>query len=48
MGDNVTEIAALLCDAVQTDGAHHKQWFLEQIAAKLGIELPEHDEGISP
>ncbi len=39
-------VRVLLGDAVCTDGAHHKQWYLERIASELGIELPEHDEGI--
>jgi hypothetical protein len=40
------EIADLVCEGVQTDGGHHKQWYLEQVAEKLGIELEEHEEGI--
>lgn len=47
-GESVRE---LLHDAVQTDGDHHKQWYLEQIAERLGISLPsleERDEGIAP
>lgn len=39
---------SLLQEAVQTDGGHHKQWYLEEIAKILGIILPEHDEGIAP
>lgn len=45
-GAKQADLANLLQEAVQTDGAHHKQWYLEQIAGRLGIELPEHDEGI--
>lgn len=41
-------IKELLEDAVCTDGAHHKQWYLEQIAEALNIDLPEHEEGIAP
>lgn len=41
-------VAELLAGAVTTDGAHHKQWYLERIAERLGISLPEHDEGIAP
>jgi hypothetical protein len=40
------EVTELIIDAVNIDGAHHKQWYLEQIAVKLGIELPEHEKGI--
>ncbi len=39
-------VRVLLEDAVCTDGAGHKQWYLERIAKELGIELPEHDEGV--
>jgi hypothetical protein len=42
------ELLHLLDDAVLTDGAHHKQWYLEQIAALLGVTLPDHDPGIAP
>jgi hypothetical protein len=38
----------LLILAVQTDGAHHKQWALERIALLFGIVLPEHEPGIAP
>jgi hypothetical protein len=34
--------------AVTTDGEHHKQWYLEEIAKVLAIELPEHEKGIPP
>ena len=44
--ENMTRIADLVRDAVITDGAHHKQWYLEQIAQRLELSLPEHDEGI--
>ena len=32
------------------DGGHHKQWYLEQIAARVGIEIPAEiqGEGIAP
>ena len=42
------EVTALLKEAVETDGGHRKQWFLEQIALKLNIDLPEHEKGIAP
>jgi hypothetical protein len=41
----------LVIDALYTDGGHHKQWYLEQIADALGIEHTiycGHDEGIAP
>ncbi len=34
---------------IYTDGEHHKQWALVQIAKLMGIEVPEEvDEGIAP
>ncbi len=47
-GLRVPRIVDALCDAVVTDGAHHKQWYLEQIAEIMEVALPEHDEGIIP
>jgi hypothetical protein len=43
-----TDVAELLGAAVVTDGAHHKQWYLERIAAMLGVRLPDHEPGIVP
>ena len=41
-----------ICDLLQCayswQGEHHKLWFIEQIAARLGIELPERERGIPP
>ena len=44
--ENMTRVADLVRDAVITDGGHHKQWYLEQIAQRLELSLPDHDEGI--
>jgi hypothetical protein len=41
-------ITPLVVDAVNTDGCHHKQWYLEAIAEALQIALPPHDNGIAP
>lgn len=41
-------VRTLLRDAVCTDGGHHKQWYLEQIAAFMEVKLGEHEEGIAP
>jgi hypothetical protein len=46
--DKLGMLAELLNEAVQTDGSHHKQWYLEEIAELFEIELVEHDEGIAP
>jgi hypothetical protein len=35
--------AELAFNALTTDGAHHKQWYLEQIVRALGLD-PEHFE----
>ncbi len=37
-----------LADAVTIDGGHHKQWYLEELATHLGIDLPDHEPGIAP
>lgn len=42
------DVAVLLQEAVTTDGAHHKQWYLEQLAAALRVVLPDHAPGIAP
>lgn len=41
-------LTTLLREAVLTDGNHHKQWYLEQIAKSLGIDLPDHESGVVP
>jgi hypothetical protein len=46
-------VRALILEALTCDGAHHKQWYLEQIAAILGIDLCEGGdirfvEGVAP
>ena len=33
------EIKNLCVDGLCTDGGHHKQWFLEEILKKLGLDL---------
>jgi hypothetical protein len=46
MSELVDEVLDLTVSAMLTDGAHHKQWFLEEIA-KLVTECPmEEVEGI--
>ncbi len=48
------EIMELAREGVQTDGAHHKQWYLEEILKRLApLELEFYDqyvgrEGIPP
>ena len=41
----------LIIGGLCTDGEHHKQWYLEQIAKALGIDLTEpldYEKGIAP
>ena len=41
----------LIIEGLTTDGAHHKQWYLEQIANVLGIELVaelQYEKGMPP
>lgn len=33
------ELKELCISGLKTDGAHHKQWYLEEILKKLGFEL---------
>jgi hypothetical protein len=43
-------VEELIIEALQTEGEYHKQYFLVQIAKKLGISLShvKHDKGIPP
>ena len=36
-------VESLIRSALTTDGAHHKQWYIEQIAAGLGIDISSVD-----
>jgi hypothetical protein len=41
----------LIIGALTTDGECHKQWYLEQIAAVIGIELVselQYEKGMPP
>lgn len=48
--------AGFALEALCCDGAHHKQWYLEQIAKELGVDLKsmaesgeyEWEPGIAP
>jgi len=42
------EVRRLIGEALQNGAAHHKQWYLEQIALALGIDPGEHEPGIAP
>lgn len=45
------KVEKLIRDGLHTDGGHHKQWYLEQIAETLNIDLSNEeqwDEGVAP
>ena len=52
--DTMNKIVALALEGLQTDGGHHKQWFLEQILETLHYDVPAMQEefglekGIAP
>ncbi len=44
---NRTQLEELLIAGVITDGAHHKQYILEEIAKIFKLILPNHEKGIA-
>jgi len=47
--EDLEYIRNLLYDGLSTDGGRHKQWFLEEIAKKLGFDIGKnYEEGIAP
>jgi hypothetical protein len=44
------DLEDLFVEALTTDGAHHKQWYLEEISKLLGIEIDDsiYEKGIAP
>lgn len=45
----IYELQNLLDEALVTDGAHHKQYYLEKIGDKIGLlTIIEHEPGIAP
>ncbi len=44
MENTLDEIKELAISGLLTDGGHHKQWFLEEILKKLGINLTDLKE----
>jgi hypothetical protein len=51
LGDEIHRKAVekLLEQALTTDGAHHKQWYFEQIAKMLELEIKaDYEPGIAP
>jgi hypothetical protein len=41
-------ITAIVSHGLHTDGAHHKQWYLEQVAKHLGLVVTGYEPGIAP
>jgi hypothetical protein len=39
------KIIELLVDALQTDGAHHKQWYLNEVLTLIDKEIAKEVEG---
>lgn len=47
----ISTVTDLIIAGLLIDGEHHKQWYLEQIAKLLGIDLTSplnYDEGVAP
>lgn len=42
------QVEKLTYEGLHTDGGHHKQWYLYQIAELLGIDLSDADPGVAP
>lgn len=38
---DINQIKGLLQDALYTDGAYHKQWYLEQIGKAYGLDIEQ-------
>lgn len=42
-------VLELVEHALTTDGTHHKQWYLEQIAFQLELPIAvDHEPGVAP
>jgi hypothetical protein len=50
--DQTPALTSDLTDLVQagltTDGAHHKQWYLEQVAKLMGLPVTGYEHGTAP
>ena len=48
--DKLKTVRHLVIRGLETDGGHHKQWYLEQIAHELSVDLDllDYEEGIAP
>jgi hypothetical protein len=41
-------MTAIVSHGLHTDGAHHKQWYLEQVAKHLGLTVTGYEPGVAP
>ena len=44
------KLKELIEESLMTDGGHHKQWYTEEIARELGIDISklDYEKGIPP
>lgn len=42
------ELVGFLRIGLGTDGGHHKQWALRQVALVIGMKVDDYDEGVPP
>jgi hypothetical protein len=52
---NNNRVIELLKDGLQTDGSHHKQWYLNEVLKLINADIAKdvemhwtHDKGIAP
>jgi hypothetical protein len=55
LAENNNRIIELLKDGLQTDGSHHKQWYLNEVLKLINADIAKdvemhwtHDKGIAP
>ena len=51
MNSERQQVINLIQQGLMTDGAHHKQWYLEEILKRMNVrnaEIPDHEDGIAP
>ncbi len=42
----VNDVKNLLEDALYTDGAHHKQWYLEEFGKLCGVDIDQWEKDL--
>jgi hypothetical protein len=48
MDNLLAKIRDFAKEGAKTDGGHHKQWYLYEIAKTLGADLNDVDKGVAP